>query len=68
MAMTVRLTPEMDARLSIYAEREGLSEQQAIVQLIELADLPGEREARLRQIFDKVMARDAELMERLADA
>jgi predicted transcriptional regulator len=68
MAMTVRLTPEIDARLSSYAEREGLSKQQAIVQLIELADLPGEREARLKEIFDKVMARDAELMERLADA
>jgi predicted transcriptional regulator len=68
MAMTVRLTPEIDARLSTYAEREGLSKQQAIVQLIEQADLPGEREARLKEIFDKVMTRDAELMERLADA
>jgi predicted transcriptional regulator len=68
MAMTVRLTPEIDERLSSYAESQGLSKQQALVQLIEQADLPGEREARLKAIFDKVMVRDAVLMERLADA
>jgi predicted transcriptional regulator len=68
MAMTVRLTPEIDERLSSYADSQGLSKQQALVQLIEQADLPGEREARLKAIFDKVMVRDAELMDRLADA
>jgi predicted transcriptional regulator len=68
MAMTVRLTPEIDQRLSSYADSQGLSKQQALVQLIEQADLPGEREARLKAIFDKVMVRDAELMDRLADA
>ena len=66
--MTVRLTPEIDERLSSYADSQGLSKQQALVQLIEQADLPGEREARLKAIFDKVMVRDAELMDRLADA
>jgi predicted transcriptional regulator len=68
MAMTVRLTPEIDERLSSYADSQGLSKQQALVQLIEQADLPGEREARLKAIFDKVMVRDAVLMDRLADA
>lgn len=68
MAMTVRLSPETDARLATFAEREGLSKQQALVRLIEQADLPGQRDARLKEIFDKVMVRDAELMERLADA
>jgi predicted transcriptional regulator len=68
MAMTVRLTPEIDERLSSYADSQGLSKQQALVQLIEQADLPGEREARLKAIFDKVVARDAVLMDRLADA
>ena len=66
--MTVRLTPEIDERLSSYADSQGLSKQQALVQLIEQADLPGEREARLKAIFDKVVARDAVLMDRLADA
>ena len=66
--MTVRLTPEIDERLSSYADSQGLSKQQALVQLIEQADLPGEREARLKAIFDKVMVRDAVLMDRLADA
>ena len=68
MAMTLRLTEEVDAHLAAYAELQGLSKQQAMMQLITQAELPGEREARLKEIFDMVMVRDAELMQRLADA
>ncbi len=68
MAMTLRLTEAQDAKLTEYAEKAGVSKQRAIEVLIETADYQADREARLKQIFDKVMKRDAKLMERLADA
>lgn len=68
MAMTLRLTEEQDTKLDLLAAELKLSKQQAIVHLIQTAELANHRQARLREIFDKVMVRDAELMERLADA
>lgn len=68
MAMTLRLTPEQDARLESIAAALGVSKQQAVIDLIENVDLSANRRVRLDSIFDKVMARDADLMERLADA
>ena len=68
MAMTLRLTEAQDAKLTDYAEKSGLSKQRAIEVLIEAADYQADREAKLKRIFDKVMDRDAVLMERLADA
>lgn len=68
MAMTLRLTEEQDAKLTEYAEKAGISKQRAVEVLIETADYQADREVRLKQIYDKVMQRDAKLMERLADA
>ena len=68
MAMTLRLTEAQDAKLTEYAEKAGLSKQRDVEVLIETADYQADREARLKEIFDKVMKRDAKLMERLADA
>lgn len=68
MAMTLRLTPEQDARLEAIAESLGVSKHQAVIDLIETVDLSAQRRIKLDAIFDKVMQRDAELMERLADA
>jgi predicted transcriptional regulator len=68
MAMTIRLTEELDAKLEQLAEDRKVSKQRAIEQLIEAADANFHRKAMLKEIFDTVMTRDAELMRRLADA
>jgi predicted DNA-binding protein YlxM (UPF0122 family) len=68
MAMTLRLTEAQDAKLTEYAEKAGISKQRAVEVLIETADYQADREAKLKRIYDKVMERDAVLMERLADA
>lgn len=68
MAMTLRLTPEQDARLEALAKALGVSKQQAVIELIDNAEISSSRRNKLDGIFDKVMSRDAELMQRLADA
>lgn len=68
MAMTLRLTPEQDARLEALAKALGVSKQQAVIELIDTVDLSAARRIKLDGILDKVLKRDAELLERLADA
>ncbi len=66
--MTLRLTPEQDARLEALAKALGVSKQQAVIELIDNAEISSSRRNKLDGVFDKVMSRDAELMQRLADA
>ena len=66
--MTLRLTPEQDARLEALAASLGVSKHQAVIEMIETVDLSAQRRIQLDGIFDKVMQRDAELMQRLSDA
>jgi predicted transcriptional regulator len=68
MAMTLRLTPEQDARLETLAKALGVSKQQAVIELLDTVDLSAARRVKLDGILDKVLKRDAELLERLADA
>jgi predicted DNA-binding protein len=68
MAMTLRLTEEQDARLETVAKTLGMSKQQAVIALIEQFDEAASRRTIIDEIYQKVMTRDAELMERLADA
>jgi predicted transcriptional regulator len=68
MAMTLRLTEEQDARLDAIAKSLGMSKQQAVIAVIEQFDEAASRRTKIDEIYQKVMKRDAELMERLADA
>ncbi len=68
MAMTLRLTPEQDARPEALAKALGVPKQQAVIELIDNAEISSSRRNKLDGVFDKVMSRDAELMQRLADA
>jgi predicted transcriptional regulator len=68
MAMTLRLTDEQDAKLTQIAEKRQISKQRAIEALIEEANEREFVKVRLQEAFEKVMTRDKELMERLADA
>ncbi|GAB94694.1 hypothetical protein KILIM_010_00250 [Kineosphaera limosa NBRC 100340] len=64
--MTLRLTDEQDAKLTALADRQGISKQQAVIRLIDTAALRDARRREVDTIMDDVLARDAELLERLA--
>ncbi len=68
MASTLRLPEALDARLTQLSEKSGKSRNQII---IEILSEQFEREDAMREaerIFDKIAARDADLLNRLADA
>lgn len=64
--MTLRLTDDQDAKLTLLASSQGISKQQAVLRLIDAAAERGNREERLRQIARRVQERDGELLDRLA--
>lgn len=68
MAMTIRLTDELDAKLERLASELGVSKQQAVIHAIELSDAKSIREKQLSDARAFVLDHDAELMEKLADA
>jgi len=68
MAMTLRLDNDLDQRLSEHARRTGVSKQKLVTTAIE-AHLARESQfVKAEQIIGKVLARDKELLERLATA
>lgn len=68
MAMTIRLTDELDAKLERLATELGVSKHQAIIHAIELSSAKSIREQQLAEARTFVLTHDAELMEKLADA
>ena len=68
MAMTLRLTQELDQTLEATSERLGISKQQAVTKAVEMyIDAMAERQQVL-DAMDALMVQDKKLMERLADA
>jgi predicted DNA-binding protein len=68
MAMTLRLTAELDQNLEATSERLGISKQQAVAKAVEMyIDAMAERQQVL-DAMDALMVQDKKLMERLADA
>ena len=68
MAMTLRLSPKIDAQLSELAKLSGMSKQKSISIAIEAhLERTGQSE-QAQRVFDKVLTRDKELLERLANA
>ena len=68
MAMTLRLSDELDKKLSDLSQRTGTSKQKIDIAAIE-AHLAREGQSAIATaVFDKVMTRDKDLLERLADA
>lgn len=68
MAMTLRLTEELDKKLDETAEYLGLSKQQVVNKAVEMyIDAMAERQQVL-DAMDALMVQDKKLMERLADA
>ena len=68
MAMTLRLTDEQDRVLAGIAEQLGCSKQEAVISAIEAFDAKTHRKKQMKEIFDLVLVRDKELLDRLADA
>ena len=68
MAMTLRLTDELDARIDSRAKQAGISKNQLIIQALEEHLDRTENRAALLATVEKVLKRDAELLERLADS
>jgi predicted transcriptional regulator len=68
MAMTIRLTAELDAKLERLANELGVSKQQAVIHAIELSDARSIREQQLAEARSFVLNHDKELMEKLADS
>ena len=65
MAMTLRLTPELDQTLGATSERLGISKQQAVTRAVEMyIDAMAERQQVL-DAMDALMVQDKKLMERL---
>jgi predicted DNA-binding protein len=68
MAMTLRLTAELDQNLEATSERLGISKQQAVTKAVEMyIEAMAERQQVL-DAMDALMVQDKKLMERLADA
>jgi predicted transcriptional regulator len=68
MAMTIRLTDELDTKLERLASELGVSKQQAVIFAIELSDARSIRERQLAEARAFVLTHDKALMEKLADA
>ena len=68
MAMTLRLTDELDAKPERLAAELGVATHQAVIKAIELSDARAMREQQLTAARAFVLSNDAELMEKLADA
>lgn len=68
MAMTLRLTPEQDARLTVVAESMNVSKQRAMEIALEEYLERNNQERIMKEVVETVLTRDAELMRRLADS
>lgn len=66
MAMTLRLSPELDHQLTELARTQGLSKQQMVHRLIEDAASGDRRRKFIDEQMDRILVEDAELLGRLA--
>lgn len=68
MAMTLRINDDLDLRLNKYVEKTGVSKNQFIIEAIERQLEQVEQRHAVRAAVRRVVERDAELLEKLADA
>lgn len=66
MAMTLRISDDLDQKLTLHAERVGVSKQKFVIRAIE-TQLERESQAAVAAaVFDKVLTRDKELLDKLS--
>jgi predicted DNA-binding protein len=68
MATTLRLPVEIDARLTEMSTATGKSRNQLIIEILSETFDREDAISEADRIFDKLLARDANLLDRLADA
>jgi predicted transcriptional regulator len=68
MAMTLRLTQELDQKLTETADNLGLSKQQVVDRAVALYLASMSERQNVLAAMDSMMEQDKNLMERLADA
>ena len=65
VAMTLRLTPEQEQALTLLAEADGVSKQEATVRAIRAAAARRVREDKVRRLSEAGRSRYADLLDRL---
>lgn len=68
MAMTVRLTPELDERLQGVADQRHTSKHSLVLQAVEEFVAAHSKENLVMASVERTLVRDAELLERLEQA
>ncbi len=68
MAMTLRLDNDLDQRLEAYAAATGISKQKIVEQSLDEFLTRAHNTSRVETITRKILVRDKELFDRLADA
>ena len=68
MAMTLRISDELDHRLTEHTAHSGVSKNQFILDAIEQHLDRADQRSATRNSVRRIVKRDAELLERLADA
>ncbi|WP_137148174.1 CopG family transcriptional regulator [Mycolicibacterium sp. CR10] len=66
MAMTLRLTDDQDRALTLLAEADGVSKQEAACRAIVDAAARRTHDARVRELASRARSRYADLLDRLA--
>lgn len=68
MAMTVRFSPELDARLQAIADARHTSKHSLVLQAVEEFMDTATKTDRVMESVERTIVRDAELLARLEDA
>jgi predicted transcriptional regulator len=68
MAMTVRLSPELDAQLQEIADTRHTSKHALVLQAVEVLVKTESKTDRVLASVERTLERDAELLRRLEDA
>jgi predicted transcriptional regulator len=67
MAMTLRLTDEQDKQLGEIAESLGISKNQAVASAVEAYISKAFQRVKIKQAFELVLERDADILAALGD-
>ncbi|MEN9731374.1 MAG: hypothetical protein RL488_684 [Actinomycetota bacterium] len=67
MAMTLRLTDEQDKQLGEIAESLGISKNRAVASAVEAYISQAYQRVKIKQAFDLVLERDADILAALGD-
>lgn len=68
MAMTIRLSPELDEKLQVVADARHTSKHSLVLQAVEEFVITEAKTDQVMASVERTLVRDAELLQRLEDA